>query len=33
VKEHSGHASWETFNRYVETAGTFQDNPAEGIGL
>jgi site-specific recombinase XerD len=33
VKEHSGHASWETFNRYVEEAGTFQDNPAEGIGL
>jgi site-specific recombinase XerD len=33
VKEHSGHASWETFNQYVEEAGTFQDNPAEGIGL
>ena len=33
VKEHSGHASWETFNRYVEEAGSFQDNPAEGIGL
>ena len=33
VKEHSGHASWETFNEYVEEAGTFQDNPAEGIGL
>lgn len=33
VKEHSGHVSWETFNRYVEEAGTFQDNPAEGIGL
>jgi len=33
VKEHSGHASWETFNRYVEEAGTFQDNPAEDIGL
>jgi integrase len=33
VKEHSGHASWETFNRYVEEAGTFQDNPAVGIGL
>jgi integrase len=33
VKEHSGHASRETFNRYVEEAGTFQDNPAEGIGL
>jgi site-specific recombinase XerD len=33
VKEHSGHASWEAFNRYVEEAGTFQDNPAEGIGL
>ena len=33
VKEHSGHRSWETFNRYVETAGTFQDNPAEDIGL
>jgi site-specific recombinase XerD len=33
VKEHSGHSSWETFNRYVEAAGTFQDNPAEGIGL
>jgi site-specific recombinase XerD len=33
VKEHSGHSSWETFNRYVETAGTFQDNPAENIGL
>ncbi len=33
VKEHSGHQSWETFNRYVEEAGTFQDNPAEDIGL
>jgi len=33
VKEHSGHESWETFNQYVEEAGTFQDNPAEGIGL
>jgi site-specific recombinase XerD len=33
VKEHSGHSSWETFNRYVEEAGTFQDNPAEDIGL
>jgi len=33
VKEHSGHASWETFNCYVEEAGTFQDNPAEDIGL
>ena len=33
VKEHSGHASWDTFNRYVEEAGTFQDNPAEDIGL
>jgi site-specific recombinase XerD len=33
VKEHSGHQSWETFNQYVEEAGTFQDNPAEGIGL
>jgi len=33
VKEHSGHASWETFNQYVEEAGTFQDNPAEDIGL
>ena len=33
VKEHSSHASWETFNRYVEEAGTFQENPAEGIGL
>lgn len=33
VKEHSGHRSWETFNRYVEEAGTFQDNPAEDIGL
>jgi integrase len=33
VKEHSGHKSWETFNRYVEKAGTFQDNPAEDIGL
>jgi len=33
VKEHSGHASWETFNQYVEAAGTFQDNPAEDIGL
>jgi len=33
VKEHSGHQSWETFNKYVEEAGTFQDNPAEGIGL
>lgn len=27
------HASWETFNRYVEEAGTFQDNPTEDIGL
>lgn len=33
VKEHSGHRSWEAFNRYVEEAGTFRDNPAEGIGL
>ncbi|MFB6271543.1 MAG: site-specific integrase [Salinibacter sp.] len=33
VKEHSGHASWEAFNRYVEEAGTFRDNPAEDIGL
>ncbi|WP_263788776.1 hypothetical protein [Salinibacter grassmerensis] len=33
VKEHSGHASWETFNQYVEEAGTFQDNPAKDIGL
>ena len=33
VKEHSGHQSWETFNEYVEEAGTFQDNPAEDIGL
>jgi site-specific recombinase XerD len=33
VKEHSGHESWETFNEYVEEAGTFQDNPAEDIGL
>jgi len=33
VKEHSGHASWETFNQYVEEAGTFQDNPTEDIGL
>ena len=33
VKEHSGHASWETFNQYVKEAGTFQDNPAEDIGL
>lgn len=33
VKEHSGHSSWETFNRYVEEAGTFRDNPAEDIGL
>jgi site-specific recombinase XerD len=33
VKEHSGHESWETFNQYVEEAGTFQDNPAEDIGL
>lgn len=33
VKEHSGHQSWETFNQYVEEAGTFQDNPAEDIGL
>ena len=33
VKEHSGHASWETFNQYVEEVGTFQDNPAEDIGL
>jgi site-specific recombinase XerD len=33
VKEHSGHESWETFNQYVQEAGTFQDNPAEDIGL
>ena len=33
VKEHPSHSSWETFNRYVEEAGTFQDNPAEDIGL
>jgi site-specific recombinase XerD len=33
VKEHSGHQSWDAFNRYVEEAGTFQDNPAEDIGL
>jgi hypothetical protein len=33
VKEHSGHESWETFNEYVEEAGTFQDNLAEDIGL
>jgi len=33
VKVDSGHESWETFNQYVEEAGTFQDNPAEGIGL
>ena len=33
VKEPSGHASWETFDRYVEEAETFQGNPAEGIGL
>jgi integrase len=33
VKEHSGHASWETFNPYVEKVGTFQDSPAEDIGL
>lgn len=33
VKEHSGHESWGAFNRYVEEAGTFQDNPAEDIGL
>jgi integrase len=33
VKEHSGHKSWEAFNQYVKQAGTFQDNPAEGLGL
>jgi integrase len=33
VKEHSGHASWETFNEYVEEAGTFQANPAKDVGL
>ena len=33
VKEHSGHASWDTFNRYVQEARTFRDNPAEDIGL
>ena len=33
VKEHSGHSSWPAFNRYVEEAGTFRDNPAEDIGL
>jgi hypothetical protein len=33
VKKHSGHEDWETFNQYVEETGTFQDNPAEGIGL
>ncbi len=33
VKEHSGHASWEPSNRYVEEAGTFQDNLPEDIDL
>lgn len=33
VKDHSGHASWETFNGYVKQAGTFDENPAEGLGL
>jgi hypothetical protein len=33
VKDHSGHPSWDSFNRYVEEAGTFQDNPPEDIGL
>jgi len=33
VKEHSGHGSWEAFNRYVKAVGIFQENPAEGIGL
>lgn len=33
VKDHSGHASWETFNGYVKQAGTFEENPAKGIGL
>jgi len=32
IKKHSGHSSWEAFNQYEE-AGTFQDNPAEHIGL
>lgn len=33
VKDHSGHSSWETFNGYVKQAGTFEENPVEGIGL
>lgn len=33
VKDHSGHASWETFNGYVKQAGTFEENPVKGIGL
>ena len=33
IKKHSGHESWETFNQYVQEAATFQDNPAEHIGL
>lgn len=33
VKEHSGHKSWETFNGYVKKAATFNENPAENIGI
>jgi len=33
VKDHSGHRSWEAFHGYVKQAGTFDDNPAQGIGL
>jgi hypothetical protein len=31
VKEHSDHESWETFNQYVEEAGTFQNNPSKAL--
>lgn len=33
IKEHSGHKSWDTFNRYVKRAGTFQSNPVKDVGL
>lgn len=33
VKEHSGHKSWDTFNRYVKQSSTFLDNPLDNIGL
>jgi len=32
VKGHSGHASWETFNQYVQEAGTFRIPPPRILG-